>query len=149
MITIPRLRERSGDIPFLAMKLMTAASMELEKQMRELSPEAEELLMGYAWPGNIRELKNVVRRAVLACEDGVIRPEHIEFIIGDVSPLQRDSSFIMPLKQAASHASRDAEREVIKRALAITRGNKSRAAKLLEVDYKTLLNKIKDYNVTT
>ena len=74
--------------------------MELEKQMRELSPEAEELLMGYAWPGNIRELKNVVRRAVLACEDGVIRPEHIEFIIGDASPLQRDSSFIMPLKQA-------------------------------------------------
>lgn len=148
MITIPRLRERSGDIPFLAMKLMTAASMELEKQMRELSPEAEELLMGYAWPGNIRELKNVVRRAVLACEDGVIRPEHIEFIIGDPSPLQRDSSFIMPLKQAASHASRDAEKEVIKRALAITRGNKSRAAKLLEVDYKTLLTKIKDYNVT-
>ncbi len=148
MISIPRLRERSADIPFLAMKLMTAASMELEKQMRELTPEAEELLMGYAWPGNIRELKNVVRRAVLACEDGVIRPEHIEFIIGDGSSLQGDSSFIMPLKQVASHAARDAEKEVIKRALAITRGNKSRAAKLLEVDYKTLLTKIKDYNVT-
>ncbi|MDD3846346.1 MAG: sigma-54 dependent transcriptional regulator [Syntrophorhabdaceae bacterium] len=148
MITMPRLRDRPSDIPFLAMKLMTAASMELEKQMRELSPEAAELLMAYSWPGNIRELKNVIRRAVLACDDGIIRPEHIEFIVGDTAAHQDDNSFLMPLKQVALTATRDAEREVIKRALTITGGNKSRAAKLLEIDYKTLLTKIRDYKIT-
>ncbi len=148
MITMPRLCDRPGDIPFLAMKLMTAASMELEKQMRELSPEAAELLMAYSWPGNIRELKNVIRRAVLTCEDGVIRPDNLEFIVGDTSARQGSASFLMPLKQVALQATRDAEREVIRRALTITGGNKSRAAKLLEIDYKTLLTKIKDYRVT-
>lgn len=147
MITIPRLRDRIEDIPFLAVKFMTAASMELGKQMRELSQDAADLLMGYSWPGNVRELKNVIRRAVLSCEDGIIKPGHIEFIIGDTNSFQNERPVIIPLKQAASHASRDAEKETIKKALSITRGNKSRAAKLLEVDYKTLLTKIKDYGI--
>ncbi len=148
MITMPRLRDRPSDIPFLATKLMSAASNELEKQMRELTPEAAELLMTYPWPGNIRELKNVIRRAVLTCRDGVIRPEDIEFIVGDSLSRQDNGSFLMPLKQVALQATRDAESEVIKRALTITGGNKSRAAKLLEVDYKTLLTKIKDYRIS-
>ncbi len=147
MITIPRLRDRTEDIPFLAMKFMTMASMELGKQMRELSKETADLLMGYSWPGNVRELKNVIRRAVLSCEDGIIKPGHIEFIIGDTLSLQSGMPVITPLKQAASHAARDAEKEVIKKALTITKGNKSRAARLLEVDYKTLLTKIKDYKL--
>lgn len=147
MITVPRLFDRTDDIPFLAMKFITAASMELGKQIRELSKEAADMLVGYSWPGNVRELKNVMRRAVLSCEDGVIRPGHIEFIIDDTLSFQNGMSVIIPLKQAASHATREAEKEVIKKALTITRGNKSRAARLLEVDYKTLLTKIKDYNI--
>jgi len=147
MITMPRLCDRPSDIPFLAVKLMTAASMELEKQMRELSPEAAELLMAYPWPGNIRELKNVIRRAVLSCQDGIIRPEHIEFLAGGTTFREDRGSFLMPLKQVALQATRGAESEVIKRALTITGGNKSRAAKLLEIDYKTLLTKIKDYQI--
>lgn len=147
MITVPRLFDRTDDIPFLALKFITAASMELGKQIRELSKEAADMLVGYSWPGNVRELKNVMRRAVLSCEDGVIRPGHIEFIIDDTLSFQNGMSVIIPLKQAASHATREAEKEVIKKALTITRGNKSRAARLLEVDYKTLLTKIKDYNI--
>ena len=148
MITVPRLFDRTDDIPFLAMKFITAASMELGKQIRELSKEAADMLVSYSWPGNVRELKNVMRRAVLSCEDGVIRPGHIEFIIDDTLSFQNGMSVIIPLKQAASHATREAEKEVIKKALTITRGNKSRAARLLEVDYKTLLTKIKDYNIS-
>jgi DNA-binding NtrC family response regulator len=148
MITIPRLCDRPSDIPFLAMKLMTAASHELEKQMRELTPEAAELLITYPWPGNIRELKNVIRRAVLTCREGVIRPEDIEFIVGDTVARRDNGTFIMPLKQVALKATREAETEVIKRALTITGGNKSRAAKLLEIDYKTLLTKVKDYGIS-
>lgn len=148
MITVPRLFDRTDDIPFLALKFITAASMELGKQIRELSKEAADMLVGYSWPGNVRELKNVMRRAVLSCEDGVIKPGHIEFIIDDTLSLQNGMSVIIPLKQAASHATREAEKEVIKKALIITKGNKSRAARLLEVDYKTLLTKIKDYNIS-
>ena len=130
------------------MKLMTAASSELEKQMRELTPEAAELLMTYPWPGNIRELKNVIRRAVLTCRDGVIRPEDTEFIVGDTVSRQDNGTFLMPLKQVTLQATRDAETEVIRRALTITGGNKSRAAKLLEIDYKTLLTKVKEYRIS-
>ena len=148
MITMPRLRDRPSDIPFLAMKLMTAASNELEKQMRELTPDAAELLMSYPWPGNIRELKNVIRRAVLTCRDGVIRPEDIEFIVGETVSRQDNGTFLMPLKQVTLQATRDAETEVIKRALTITGGNKSRAARLLEIDYKTLLTKVKEYRIS-
>ncbi|MEN6614936.1 MAG: sigma-54 dependent transcriptional regulator, partial [Syntrophorhabdus sp.] len=83
MITVPPLAKRPDDIPFLAMKLMAAASKELQKQMREISPEATAILSSYSWPGNIRELKNVMRRATLVCDDGIIRPRHIEFIIGE------------------------------------------------------------------
>ncbi len=147
MITIPKLCDRIDDIPFLAMKFMTAASMELGKQMRELSQDAADVLMGYSWPGNVRELKNVIRRAVLSCDDGIIRPGNIEFIIGDTGSFQNGRPVVIPLKQAASLAARDAEKEVIKKALSITKGNKSRAAKLLEVDYKTILTKIKDYGI--
>ena len=147
MITIPRLRDRTDDIPFLANKFITAASLELGKQMREMTGETSELLKAYPWPGNVRELKNVIRRAVLSCGDGIIRPEHIEFIIGDAHLSQNIVSSVLPLKQVASLATRDAEKDVIKKALTITAGNKSRAAKLLEVDYKTLLTKIKDYKI--
>jgi DNA-binding NtrC family response regulator len=100
------------------------------------------------WPGNIRELKNVIRRAVLTCRDGVIRPEDIEFIVGETVSRQDNGTFLMPLKQVTLQATRDAETEVIKRALTITGGNKSRAARLLEIDYKTLLTKVKEYRIS-
>ncbi len=145
MIAMPGLKERAEDIPFLALKLMTAASKELGQQMREISPEAVAKLMAYPWPGNIRELKNVIRRAVLTCQDGIIKPEDIEFLAGNAAP--GDISGPVPLKQAASHAARNAEIEIIKKTLLITHGNKSKAAKLLEIDYKTLLTKIKEYHI--
>ncbi len=146
MITIPGLKDRVEDIPFLAIKLMAAASKELGRQMREISPDALARLMAYSWPGNIRELKNAIRRAVLTCHDGIIRPEDIEFMNGSTLPSDHASG-LMPLKQAASNAARDAEVELIKKSLVITNGNKSKAARLLEVDYKTLLTKIKEYKI--
>lgn len=146
MIGMPGLKDRVEDIPYLAMKLMAAASKELGRQMREISPDAVSRLMAYSWPGNIRELKNVIRRAVLTCHDGIIRPGDIEFIVGNTL-LPDQTSSLMPLKRAAANAARDAEIEVIKRSLAITRGNKSKAARLLEIDYKTLLTKIKEYGL--
>ncbi len=71
MITIPPLRERTEDIPFLAQRFCNEAATDLKKQIREISGDAEKLLRQYQWPGNVRELKNVIRRAVLLAADSV------------------------------------------------------------------------------
>lgn len=141
-ITLPPLRERLEDIPFLAVKFLVKAAIELNKQMREMDESVLDTLMRYPWPGNVRELKNVIRRAALL-SDGVIKTEHLEFLIDDKAD-SKDMP-LLPLKELSAMAAKDAEKQAIKRALALTKGNKSKAAAMLEVDYKTLLTKIKEY----
>ncbi len=146
IITLPPLRERVEDIPFLAQRFLMEAGEELNKQMRVISDEALNLLMRYPWPGNVRELKNVLRRASILSDDGVIRPEHIEFLFGD--KCEETASFpLLPLKELSSIAAKNAEKCAIKKALDMTKGNKSRAAAILQVDYKTLLTKIKEFDI--
>jgi two-component system response regulator HydG len=120
------------------------AVSELEKHPMELSGEAANLLMGNAWPGNVRELKNVLRRAVLLAEESVIRPEHINFLLREAP---EDKVPFLPLKKVSALAARVAEEKAIKQALNLTGGNKSKAASILKVDYKTLLTKIKQYEI--
>jgi DNA-binding NtrC family response regulator len=144
IINLPPLRERVVDIPFFASKFLVEAAIELNKKTSELDKETIDLLVQYPWPGNVRELKNVIRRAALLSEDGVVRPAHLEFLIEDKWD-DRNQLPLLPLKEVAAIATRDAEKRVIERALALTKGNKSKAASMLEVDYKTLLTKIKEY----
>jgi DNA-binding NtrC family response regulator len=144
IITLPPLRERVEDIPFLAQKFLRDAASELNKHTMEISPEAVSLLVKNPWSGNVRELKNVMRRAVLLSDGDVIGPEHINFLIEDVS---EDKVALLPLKEVASKAIRSAEKQAIKQALCLTAGKKSKAASVLQVDYKTLLTKIKHYGI--
>jgi transcriptional regulator with PAS, ATPase and Fis domain len=146
LITIPPLRDRADDIPFLAERFLREASAELHKNVEALSEETMDLLIRYPWPGNIRELKNVIRRAVLLSEGGIITPEHIEFLIEDESKDQ-GAKQLMPLKELSAMALMDVEKKAIKQALEHSQGNKTKAASLLQVDYKTLLTKIKQYNI--
>ncbi len=146
MITVPRLNERAEDIPFMAMKFLTKAGIELNKQMREIDSKAMELIQGYPWPGNVRELRNVIRRAVLLSNDGIIKASDLEFLSIE-TPGGTQTDDLLPLKKIAASATRDAERSAIKRTLAVTKGNKTKAATILQVDYKTLLTKIKDYGL--
>jgi transcriptional regulator with PAS, ATPase and Fis domain len=143
-ITLPPLRERVGDIPFLAVKFLVRASAELNKQMYELDENVVDILMRYPWPGNVRELKNVIRRAALLSDNGVIKAEHLELLIEEKVDAKEELPFL-PLKELSAMAAKDVEKRAIKRALAMTNGNKSKAASILEVDYKTLLTKIKEY----
>ncbi len=143
-ITLPPLRERVEDIPFLAVKFLVKASIELNKQMRELDTDVLDILMRYPWPGNVRELKNVIRRAALLSDSGIVKAEHLEFLIEDKWD-DKDALPLLPLKELSAMAAKDAEKRAIKRALEMTNGNKSKAASMLEVDYKTLLTKIKEY----
>ncbi|MEW5746429.1 MAG: sigma-54 dependent transcriptional regulator [Nitrospirota bacterium] len=153
MITIPPLRERGDDIPFLAQKFFSEAVEELSKQVREIDDGAAALLKQYAWPGNIRELKNVMRRAVLIADDSAVKPEHIEFLIKSAEGAAEAASPSMAATQPAPETDpppaslQDAEKNAIKRALESTGGNKTKAAAILQIDYKTLLRKIKTYGI--
>ncbi len=114
--------------------------------MRGIADDALHLLMRYPWPGNVRELKNVIRRAVLLSDNGIIEPPHVHFLIGDTAK-DKDRIPLLPLKELSAIAAKDTEKKAIKQALELTKGNKSKAASILQIDYKTLLTKIKEYHI--
>lgn len=145
-IEIPPLRERREDITVLARHFMDEANMELDKKARGFSGEAMEALLNYNWPGNIREIKNVVRRAVLQTDSNhvithVLPRELIKESQGhDLQTLMDTKA---SLKELTIKATRDIERDLIKNALERSKNNKSRAARLLKIDRMTLYSKIK------
>lgn len=148
VVTIPPLRERIEDVPFLAQRFLREAVEELNRQMAEMDDETVNLLKRSPWPGNVRELKNVIRRAILFSENGSIKPEHIEFLIEDGCKEDRGKLPLSPLKELSAMAVRDVEKRAIKQVLEATNGNKTKAASILQIDYKTLLTKIKEYSIT-
>ncbi len=144
IITIPPLRNRPEDIPYLAHKFASEAADELNKHIKEIRSDTVDLLLRYPWPGNVRELKNVIRRAVLLADNEIIKPEHIEFLIEEI---EKKELPLLPLKEISAMAAKEAEKIVIKKALKMTDGNKTKAASLLQIDYKTLLTKIKEFGI--
>ncbi len=140
-ISIPPLRERSDDIPYLCRKFLLEVGAELNKPMREISAEAIDQLKRYPWPGNVRELKNVMRRAVLIAESDVVTASHLDFLIGNGSG-SSTSSPLLPIGLPTLNL-RELEHVAIRRALELSSGNKKEAAALLQIDYSTLHRKIK------
>ncbi len=148
IITIPPLRDRVDDIPFLARKFLTEAEDKLNAPLKTFSEEIFEALKRYPWPGNVRELRNIIiRRSVLLSQNQSVKLRDIEFLLEETS-VKAESFDLLPLKELTSIAVRDVERKAIKKALELTKGNKSKAALILQVDYKTLLTKIKEYNLS-
>ena len=144
-INLPPLRERREDILCLAKRFLEEAAMELKRPVRGISEEAAQLLLRHPWPGNARELRNVIRQVVLLSPD-LIRSEHLTALDagdpGAPSALEPGpGSAGLSLREAAA----EAERQTIRRALQAARGNKSAAARLLRTDYKTLHLKMKRY----
>jgi len=146
-IVLPPLRERPDDIIFLANKFKEEACAELSRTCGDFSPDVAEVLKEYRWPGNVRELKNVIRRTVLLSQNDVIRPEEIQFLFMDKEEDRKVKDYQIPLKEMTTLAVRDVERKAIRKALDITGGNKTKAAGILQIDYKTLLTKIKEYGI--
>ncbi len=146
MILLPPLRERTEDIPFLAEKFCMEAVEDLSKNILAISDNALRLLKSHRWPGNIRELKNVIRRAVLLSDEEVIRSTHLEFLMKnpDITPENASTSFA---PQLSSLNLKELEKSAIKKALAETKGNKTKAAALLHISYMTILRKIKHYSI--
>ena len=149
-ISLPALRERREDIPWLAARFLDEASVELRRPVRELRPDALALLERHPWPGNVRELRNVVRQAVLVTKELVVRKEVIRALLAP----SRGASAPLPgrfetgsLREIAAEAARAAERSAICETLRSTKGNKSQAARILQTDYKTLHLKMKSLGV--
>jgi DNA-binding NtrC family response regulator len=139
IITLPPLRERADDIPYFINTFLDAAVSELKTGPKSIDPVAIDRMLRHPWPGNLRELKNVVRRAALLSGDKEIGPEHVDFLLGSAD--RGDEIELMPLRQAVS----DVERKLIRKTLAATKGNKARAAELLRIDIKTLRSKMAEH----
>ncbi|MEJ7588055.1 MAG: sigma-54 dependent transcriptional regulator [Ferruginibacter sp.] len=181
-INVPPLRERRDDILTFAHFFLDKSNMELEKQVRGFSPEVEHIFKYYKWPGNLRELKNVVKRSALLTDGDIIDVKALPFELvnhnrltfesineednkmpaGEATTWNTNSHLGSP-QEAQMHSpapeeynklskytlktvSIDAEYEMILEALKKASFNKSKAAKLLNVDRKTLYNKMKQYN---
>jgi DNA-binding NtrC family response regulator len=139
-VSVPPLRERTDDLPALIDHILHTLRVP-GASTRTMNPGALPPLAAYSWPGNIRELRNVIERAVL--------------LSPGTAPLTRDD--IERALPQAGHAAQaedlsrlpldDIERRHIARVLNATEGNKTQAAKILRIDYKTLLNKVKEYGL--
>ena len=151
VVNVPPLRARSHDIPYLAKRFLTEASMELRRPVVDIHDEALDVLLQYSWPGNVRELRNVIRRAVLLAS-GLIRSEHLRGLVSDRVQTSPEPPALVPpmgrsLKAIAETAVAEAESLAIRQALHITRGKRSEAASLLRIDAKTLYVKMKRYRI--
>jgi DNA-binding NtrC family response regulator len=141
-IHLPPLRDRKEDLLSLAEHILRDLNAKHGRQVRGLRPEVVELFQGYSWPGNIRELRNVLERALIVCDRDVIGRTHLpdDFGRGPAAGASDLSSLRFP-----PGATVDAvERELILQTLAST-SNKTRAAELLGISLKTLHNKLKEY----
>ncbi len=149
-VTIPPLRERKEDIPALIEHFVNYYCQELKKPVKTISPAAMELLVNHSWSGNVRELQNAIERAIILSEGQVITPDQLTLRTREVGRTEGPSAeqrIDGTLQEVSGAAARTAEEKLIRKVLKETGGNKSRAAEILQVSYKTLLTKIKDYQI--
>ncbi len=139
-IAVPPLRERAEDIPLLVQTFISEFNARNGRNVRAASPDAAKLLQHYAWPGNIRELRNVVERAVILSNSDFIEPEHLPADLSGPPPPSLQSTGLAPGMTVDQ-----AERKLIELTLAHTHDNKTRAAEILGVTVKTLHNKLKRF----
>jgi DNA-binding NtrC family response regulator len=138
-VQLPPLRDRKEDVPLLVSHFVERFAAETGKRVRGVAPEAMEVLRGYAWPGNIRELRNTVERAVILLDGETIGPEHLP---PDMRP---GPAPVEELRLPLGLELRQIEREYILSSLSRNGGNKARTAELLGISEKTLYNKLHRY----
>jgi len=152
-IVIPPLRERKEDISYLAKRFLDTANIELNKRVAGFSESAIESLIDFNWPGNVRHLRATIRRAVLL-SDEVITERHLDLkkiSTPEVAfhPKAHEVAWNhSPLKEILRHNVIAVEREVLMQALRHTGGNKAKAARLLQIDYKTMHTKVKQLGIS-
>jgi DNA-binding NtrC family response regulator len=156
-ITIPPLRERPEDIPTLARYFIDRFCRDLNKKSLVLSPAAEQELRAYAWPGNVRELQNCIERAAILTEGETIHPRHLNlsFRVPAAAAAEENADpwstvdWSGTLADVSRRVLIEVERRKIELALKEAAGNRGRAAELLQISYKTLTTKLREYGLDT
>jgi two-component system response regulator HydG len=136
-IKAPRLSERKQDIMIFANHFLASANDDLEKEVEGFDQDVTDLFRNYDWPGNLREMKNIIKRSVLLTKSNII---HLEVLPHEMQEASR-------VGNSLSGYSKNDEEQAILQALEKANYNKSKAAKLLDIDRKTLYNKLKLYNI--
>jgi len=144
-INVPPLRDRRDDVMLLVEHFIERNNARLGTQIRDVDQRARKLLLNYPWPGNVRELENTIERAVVLTEGDVIT-------VGDLPERMREPADPVAASLATGELSikktaRFMEETLIRRALEKTGGNRTAAAKILEISHRALLYKIKDYGI--
>jgi two-component system response regulator AtoC len=144
-IKIPPLRDRPEDIPLLCEHFIKRFNTTLGKNIKSIAPAAMSLMLEYNWPGNVRELENAIERAAVLAEDTLLLPEHFPVELGQrFGQGQMDELFD---GHSLKVAQKLMEEKLITKALKKTGGNRTQAARLLEISHPSLLSKIKSYHI--
>jgi two-component system response regulator AtoC len=149
-ILIPPLRERKEDIPLLVEHFIRHYNVRFRKNIKGVTPDGMKLLMNYAWPGNVRELKNAIERAMILEDQGVIEVAQLPIRISDpgaVQPLPflTGNPLVRLPKEGAGLE--QIEKQLLRQALELANGNKTKAAKLLRISRDTLRYKVKKHEL--
>jgi DNA-binding NtrC family response regulator len=157
-IWVPPLRERQEDILYLAKRFMDLTNLELQKKVKGMTQSALDALLAYPWPGNVRQLRSVIRRAALLADD-MISEQHLGMEWASPKPPNPGPGGIqetwdtlrgdLPLKEIKHRKIVAMEREILAQVLREAGGNKAKAARLLHIDYKTIHSKIRQYGIST
>jgi two-component system, NtrC family, response regulator AtoC len=143
-IQLPRLTQRCGDIPALTQYFLNHYSAKFNRQAQQLSPQIAQVLQNYDWPGNVRQLENLIKRyVVLGSEDAIVN----ELSVGNRSlanpHIEIGAGGSISLKKVTREATQVLEREIILKALQTHHWNRKRAARALNISYRALLYKIR------
>jgi two-component system response regulator AtoC len=146
-LRLPSLRERPEDVPALVDHFLAKhRRLRPDAPLRGVSPEALELLLAYRWPGNVRELEHAIERAVVLSDGPTVQesdlPDDVRAGPGRTAPIPQ-----MGVDLSVKRAFRNLEEQLIREALERTGGNRTRAADLLDLSYRALLYKIKEYGI--
>ena len=140
-LEVPSLRDRDGDVPLLADFFLRRFAKQNRRQVQGITPECMDVMNRYPWPGNVRELENAIERGVI-----LMRGEYLD-VAGLPIAIQRWAG-LNPKQEIAEPATlKEAERLLIVKTLDETNGNRSEAARRLQITRKTLLNKLKRYGL--
>jgi two-component system response regulator AtoC len=148
-IQIPPLRERREDIPLLCHHFVKKFNTRFKSHVVDISKDSMSVFLNYSWPGNVRELENVIQRGlVLASGDSITKDNLPSLFHESEKTTPNDGWLEMAMdNMSLKSAQKKLEEKFIRFALADSDGNKSRAARLLEISYPSLLSKIKEYNI--
>jgi DNA-binding NtrC family response regulator len=141
-IRIPPLRERREDIPLLVYYFLKLAAERYNKPIENVEPQTQQMLMSYAWPGNVRQLKNVIENMVVLSSGNQLTPESLP---REIRPA--DVELSGGVNNLVGISIEQAEKELIRNTLKMTSGNREQAAKILGIGERTLYRKIKEYDL--